>query len=83
MNVVGLIVDIVLKVIKFFFGTDKPKTEGVTNEKPSKPIGEPSDDDILADLGLRVEHRSTGCDGICNCESGQASADHGKQEHKS
>lgn len=82
MSIIGFIVDIVLKVIKFLWGTDKPIETEVINAKPEKPIGEPSPDDMLADLGLRIQSTDrTGDEGSLHDNlPGEADASTGKHE---
>jgi len=73
----GVIVDVLLKIFKGLFGTDKPAETEVKHEKPPKPVGVPSDDQLLRELGLH--HSGTESkNGLHDGTSGQADGSVGK-----
>ncbi len=82
MVLISEIVGVILKIIKFFFGTDKPSITEVKHEIPEKPISVPSDDNVLRELGLRVDSRAADQDGLYDGTSGPSGGSDGEQDGK-
>jgi hypothetical protein len=76
---VGIIVDVLLKVLKSLFGMDKPATEEVINEKPKTPVDNRGDDELLSELGMSND-RPENTNGYGDCVSGEAVSGDGKQD---
>lgn len=51
---IGALISAIVAILKGIFGTDKPMETEVKHEKPDVPVGDRTDDDMLADLGIRV-----------------------------
>ena len=51
---IGALISAIVAILKGVFGTDKPMETEVKHEKPNVPVGDRSDDDMLADLGIGV-----------------------------
>ena len=63
----GLVAGIILAILKMLFGLDKPATVEV-NDAPTPDVLCPSDDDVMADLGM---HDRSGVGGsLCDVPTG-------------
>lgn len=50
----GIITDILLKIVKLVFGTDKPMVTEVVHAKPEIPIASRPDSDLLSECGVKL-----------------------------
>lgn len=77
MGWVGVVVDVLIKILKGIFGTDKPQQVEVDHAKPDVPVLVRPDDDLLSELGVRPDPRPENKDGLHDSLSGEASGDSG------
>ena len=83
MGWIGVIVDVLVKLLKGIFGTDKPAVTEVEHAKPENPLpNQRSDDELLAECGLRSHARPENENSLHDSISGEAVRNSGTSQGK-